>query len=320
MNFSCPTAPSTHIKMQLARAAYKILKYSAALTLISVIISLWKIGGSAHYGLIISDHVRVELDDLEGLPQNDSFLIGYLRQHHLFPPSSREYRYSQLEPKQARYIRESSRRTRKIIQKYLKNKTNGVFVEALAYNGADESSNTLVLERDYNWTGLLVEGSPLVFPKLIAAHRKSWKSDVFLSKYPRTQLRILKQGPGYAGKKRREYSDNPVVVMAKDGKTPMLNFEVLTVPLYSLVAASQIDVIDFLSLDVPDVEGTELEILMNFPFEKVLIRTMTVEVNIMGKRRAKRLTKFLSSKGYRQLPSQPKSRDRIFIHKSVINN
>src|SRR5439155_22423386 len=43
-----------------------------------------------------------------------------------------------------------------IIQEVFPNKKNGYFVEAGALNGVDES-NTVVLERDYQWTGLCVE-------------------------------------------------------------------------------------------------------------------------------------------------------------------
>jgi len=316
------------IKMHLTRGGQKILKYLVVvLTLTCIITSLWKVEGTSHSGLIINDHQpRVELEDLEGLPQNDTFLIGYLRQHHLYPPSSRGYRYSQLHRTLHNYIN-YSRTTTRIIQKYLKNKTNGVFVEAGANNGADELSNTLVLERDYNWTGLLVEGSPLVFPKLLSAHRKSWKSDLLLSKYPHTQLIVFKQGDNiYAGRDDVEHplksslDDSVVAAMAEDGKTPVLNFEVLTVPLYSLVAACKIDVIDFFSLDL---EGTEFEILRNFPFDKVLIRTMIVEVSVLGrfqwKYRIQELVDFLSSKGYRKHQPDPTPRDILFIHESLLN-
>jgi len=264
-----------------------------------------------------NDLKRVELEALAGRKQTDPFLINYLRQHHLYPPSTKKYRYSKLYGFRVKYINES-RKVTKIIQKYLKNKRNGVFVEAGANNGADELSNTLVLERDYNWTGLLIEGSPIVFPKLIAAHRKSWKSDLLLSKSPKTKMTLFKSPFNvYAGKDAGALNENPVAVMGKDTKTPLLGFELLSVPLYSLIAACKYRTIDYLSLDV---EGSELEILKNFPFDKVLIRTMIVEVNVMGQPGTKELVKFLTSKGYHKHSPNPTPRDIIFIHKSVMVN
>ena len=48
---------------------------------------------------------------------------------------------------------------------------NGFFVEA----GADDfetDSNTLLFELKHNWTGLLVEPNPTIFPKGFSKQRK----------------------------------------------------------------------------------------------------------------------------------------------------
>ena len=50
----------------------------------------------------------------------------------------------------------------------------GVFVELGAYDGITYS-NTLALERCFNWTGLLIEANPRNFEKLSRAHRRVTK-------------------------------------------------------------------------------------------------------------------------------------------------
>ena len=46
-------------------------------------------------------------------------------------------------------------------------RTPGTFVEAGAFDGLD-SSNTLILERCFDWTGLLVEANPHNYARLRA--------------------------------------------------------------------------------------------------------------------------------------------------------
>ena len=45
----------------------------------------------------------------------------------------------------------------------------GIFVEICANDGI-HGSNTLMLERCFNWTGLLIEASPDTFIKLLSSH------------------------------------------------------------------------------------------------------------------------------------------------------
>lgn len=62
-------------------------------------------------------------------------------------------------------------------------KKEGFFVECGAFDGF-YLSNTLHLEVNYNWTGLLIEASPPNYEKLIVRNRKSWTSNVCLSLKP----------------------------------------------------------------------------------------------------------------------------------------
>jgi hypothetical protein len=59
------------------------------------------------------------------------------------------------------------------------------FIEVGANDG-EFFSNTLWFERNWNWTGLLIEPDKATFSKLVSKNRKAWLANVCLapSKYP----------------------------------------------------------------------------------------------------------------------------------------
>jgi len=61
----------------------------------------------------------------------------------------------------------------KIVANLLKEQKRGFFVECGAYDG-EEISNTLFLERNLNWTGLLIEADPRKQGVLRTKNRKAW--------------------------------------------------------------------------------------------------------------------------------------------------
>jgi len=61
----------------------------------------------------------------------------------------------------------------KVILQLLKNMRHGFFIECGAYDG-ENLSNTLLFERNFSWTGLLIEPSEENFVKLKSKNRKSW--------------------------------------------------------------------------------------------------------------------------------------------------
>ena len=58
----------------------------------------------------------------------------------------------------------------KLIDDYFGGKRNGFFIEAGAWNGV-YLSNSLFLELERNWTGLLVEANTAAFESLLKYHR-----------------------------------------------------------------------------------------------------------------------------------------------------
>nr|CAH0111716.1 unnamed protein product [Daphnia galeata] len=81
----------------------------------------------------------------------------------------------------------------RVILRLLKNQTDGFFVECGALDG-EYLSNTIDLERKFNWSGILIEANPKVFQSLLSRNRKSWTLPICLSLDPfPTQVKMLLQ-------------------------------------------------------------------------------------------------------------------------------
>ena len=57
---------------------------------------------------------------------------------------------------------------------------NGFFIECGAFDG-ETRSNTLMLERELDWSGVLIEGDPLNLMQCLSKHRKAWLVPACLS-------------------------------------------------------------------------------------------------------------------------------------------
>ena len=180
----------------------------------------------------------------------------------------------------------------KKLEKYL-NYKNGFYIEIGANDGI-EQSNTLFLEKKYNWTGMLIEPSEK-FEKLIKNRKnKNFfyneaccsfsnrnKKIKFLNLNLMTIALNLSQNINikkhiYYGKKREKNN----YIFYKQG-TPLNNL---------LISSNAPKIIDFFSLDV---EGSELEVLKGIDFNKYKFKFILVEdTNI------KKVKNFLSKKNY----------------------
>jgi len=237
-----------------------------------------------------------------GIAQNDPRVVDYIKKNHLFPPSTLPYNLSDIkgEPGVGIYNGQNV-----FVKEVLKNKTNGFFVDAGAHDG-EYLSNTLTLERDFNWTGLLVEPSPIELPNLRSKNRKSWIADVCLS--PTTQPSKLEylHRPGYtiASKLKDKETESEL-------KATWKVYRLQCFPLFSLLSALGVKEIDYFSLDV---EGVELKVLNSIPFDSVFIKVISVEFNLIPEGKAS-LIAFMQSKGY--ISAKEVYHDCIFVHKSV---
>ena len=111
--------------------------------------------------------------ELNGLHQNDSRLIDFIKTKILVPPDPLPLNLRG-EPSMKRLGGQFDQVP--TVEKLLnlkKSRKKGFFIEAGASCG-EFISNTLFFEMQYKWTGLLVEPNPDLLKSLYAKHRNAW--------------------------------------------------------------------------------------------------------------------------------------------------
>nr|XP_053626976.1 uncharacterized protein LOC128684734 [Cherax quadricarinatus] len=163
------------------------------------------------------------------------------------------------------------------IAKVFQGQRGGFFVEAGALDG-ERGSNTLWLEQELGWTGLLVEPNPLSYQKLLSKQRKAWISNTCLSPEPfplesvlvsysrrdMGQLRALENAITYIGSSHllgATLESHAFDYVFKESDKSY--FSTQCFPLESYLLALNVSTIDFLSLDI---QGVEKRILQNVPW------------------------------------------------------
>jgi FkbM family methyltransferase len=159
-------------------------------------------------------------------------------------------------------------------------KRDGFFVEAGALDGI-QASNTLLLERDFGWSGICVEPDLQLFEELVQ-NRSCLCENVGLYD-TRGEVEFMGGVRGWGGVV--EHLPPWHEDKWKGGQPIMIQ----VVPLADLLEQHDAPaVIDYLSLDT---EGSEHVILKDFPFNRFHFRVITVE--------SQRCNELLISKGYR---------------------
>lgn len=201
-----------------------------------------------------------------------------------------------------------------LILKYFNNKKKGFFIEAGAWDGED-LSNTIYMETQMEWTGLLVEPNIGVYKKLKGKKRNTHSINSCLS---------IK---GYAEKVKFDTAD--VFGAIEDEENPnkdeLLDLRnryqnqfrhkdvaretilVQCFPLYSLLLAIGNPRVDFMSLDI---EGSELAVLRTIPFDKVHIELFLIETQHSNETA---ITELMTKNGYEMQPMPPF--DHIYFKK-----
>lgn len=177
---------------------------------------------------------------------------------------------------------------------------NGYFVD-LAANDALDFSNTLALERK-GWTGLCIEPNPVYWYGL--SHRKCTVVGAMVAGTKSEKVKVKFRGVygGIVGK-----LDNKLADYKKEPDAPEVTR--YTAPVHQVLEKFNVPkVIDYMSLDV---EGSEYEIMKDFPFEKYTIRVLTVE------RPNKKLKALLTEKGYMYLADLSTWGEYLWCHKST---
>jgi len=216
--------------------------------------------------------------------QGEEFLINALANDHLRPPSVLPYNFSV--PVEEVNTWGQYGQPAYIDEVFFKGQVkDGFFIEA----GADDfetDSNTLLFELQHNWTGILVEPNPTIFPKGFSKQRKVWGSSTCLAIQPRPHVSPFSQKVtmgGMAG-----------LVSEADEQS----YDMQCFPLYSLILATGNRTVNYLSLDI---EGAEFLVLQTIPWDKVDIEVISLETNHVGEvfpGSQREVREYLEERGY----------------------
>lgn len=228
--------------------------------------------------LLVNKHYSYSEEDLkingEKYSMSDPKLVNKLRTKFLLPSSLEPYNFesTDVDPSMGQATE---------VRRALKDMKNGFFIECGALDG-ETRSNTLFMERYLNWTGLLIEADPLNFYDMLKKHRKAQMSPSCLSVHP------------YATVVRFEQNKNMGKISNTDEDLSKRYVDVQCFPLFTYLLAMNVTTVDYFSLDV---EGSELEVLKTIPFDKVNIRTLSVEWTHV-KEGKEEIRKYMENKGY----------------------
>ncbi|KAK4304744.1 hypothetical protein Pmani_023320 [Petrolisthes manimaculis] len=223
---------------------------------------------------------KVKLMSVEGLEQDDPKLITYIRQR-LVPPSIEPYKLNNPRKKDSSQFSQP-----KVLNKITHDMKQGFFVELGAADG-EFQSNTLFLEREQGWTGLLIEANPDSYVKLLAKNRKAFKINAAISVTKHTTKLIFKPS-GYKGATGH---------IGQEGEGTDKGLTMDALPLHSILQALNVTMIDFFSLDV---EGYELKVLKTLSWDRIKIRVLCVETKYVPEGKSGVIS-YMQSLGYQHL-------------------
>ncbi|XP_043190773.1 protein Star-like isoform X2 [Amphibalanus amphitrite] len=218
---------------------------------------------------------------LVGRSSLDPELIQLLRDELITSPSELAYELQQPD------VPDPSVGQSQLILEILGNKTGGTFIECGALDG-ETRSNTLYMERYLGWRGLLIEPDPSNYQLMMKKHRHAWTVPACLSGSTVSEV-TFKQDFNMG------MIDDGLPARGKPARGKRTHYaKVLCVPLEALLLALRWKTVDYFSLDV---EGHEYAVLAALPFDRLDIRTLSVEFRHVpeGKEAIRRL---MESKGY----------------------
>ena len=191
---------------------------------------------------------------------------------------------------------------------FLKEKRAGYFVEFGATNGVT-LSNTFVLEKFFQWTGLLAEPA------------KGWHAALQANRTAAIDTRCVWAQTG----QQLEFRETEIGELStlvdlvdkdfnREGRVKGTNYPVETVSLNDLLKAHNAPKeIDYMSIDT---EGSELAILQAFDFSGYDIKIMTVEHNGVEPNR-QQIGELLAAKGFVRVFDFLSKFDDWYVQRSI---
>lgn len=191
--------------------------------------------------------------------------------------------------------------------KFYNNKENGFFIEVGANDGI-RLSNTYLLEKKYNWSGICCEPIPKCFEKLVENRPNSIcvSEAVYIESGLTVTFDIANNCELFSGIS--EHIDKHKLRVDLNKNT----IQVKTISLLDVLNNSNApSFIEYMSIDT---EGTELEILKGFDFNKYIFGLIDVEHNFVEPRRTE-IKDLLLSNGY--VYKGENKWDDMYKHKSL---
>lgn len=182
-------------------------------------------------------------------------------------------------------------------------KKNGFFVEFGATNGVD-LSNSLLLERDFKWNGILVEPSK-TWHSSLKLNRKAIIDFSCIWTESNTELEFRETESAQLSTIDSFSSSDFHAELRENGKTYKVNTLTLNDLLQKYSAPSTID---YLSVDT---EGSEFEILNSLDFNKWKFRVITCEHNFTSNR--VKIEQLLSANGYKRVLTEISNFDDWYV-------
>ncbi len=214
------------------------------------------------------------------------------------------------------YMNKVTFNDRWIVEEVFNRMKNGFYVEVGAGDGV-HGSCTYVLEKELEWTGILVEPLSSSFHNLKKIRKNSRCVNKGISSSPETLKYYHFDGwAGYNGfPSLNKFGEDQWWQKIKNGTNGAVAQEqhVECVTLDSVLMNNNAPkVIDYLCLDI---EGAELEVMKDFPFCKYKFKAISIELS------TPLLTDILIKNSYRQVlnPFNEVSWEHYFIHQDFLN-
>jgi len=196
------------------------------------------------------------------------------------------------------------------VDKLLKGRRNGVFLECGAADG-ETHSNSLFFEIHRNWTGILIEANPTRLRSLIRRNRNAFVVRSCLSVTTKPQMARFTMPRGGGGGLSSSLESKIMKRFKIWSRSSVLpEIYVQCFPLTSILDALNVHHIDYLSLDV---EGAEIEILKTVDWTKLTVDVLTIEYNLSVDKLRKIRSLFKNTSLYKEVRILGGGQDVVFV-------
>ena len=277
------------------------------------------------YSLQVYD--KVFLLKIKGpLKEDDPRLIKYLKSFILIPPSNQSYNLTRSSIDKHYGQQLSWPFINELVVLFHKNSIPGFFIEAGAFDG-EFLSNTIWLEKELGWTGLLVEPDELNFLELTNKRRRAWTAHCCVSNrnYPQEvtiaslrmrefhkfgATRFLVRANAY----QVGYEPEEIIPDQKKffAQTTKAYFQSQCFPLVSFLFALNRTTVNFLSLDL---QGSDLQVFETLPLDVINLRSFVIEGQTFGAIEPE-LMNVIKNKGFYLVDITIQGPDYFYINKN----